>query len=114
MPKYLHQTEMLMNIFLFMVAGFETTATTLAFSTYTLAMEPEVQSKLQAEIDKYWQDDEQKLDYDTILNMSYMDMFLHEVLRLYTFSGKVRIRECSESTTVCGYPVEKGKKNVTC
>ncbi|CAF5170513.1 unnamed protein product, partial [Rotaria magnacalcarata] len=50
--KHLHYSEVLSNVFLFMVAGFESTATALAFSTYVLATEPDVQKKLQQEIDE--------------------------------------------------------------
>ncbi|CAF4781921.1 unnamed protein product [Rotaria sp. Silwood1] len=89
MSKHLHYTEVLMNIFLFMVAGFETTAAMLAFSTYILATEAEVHKKLQAEIDEHWQDNIKELNYDVIANMSYMDLFLREVLRMHSFSGRI-------------------------
>jgi cytochrome P450 family 13 len=108
MSKHLHYTEVLMNVFLFMVAGYETIASILAYSTYVLATEAEVQKKLQAEIDEHWQENEKELDYDLITDMTYMDLFLREVLRLYTFSGKVRVRESNESTIVCGHQIEKG------
>ncbi|CAF2764884.1 unnamed protein product [Rotaria sp. Silwood2] len=71
-----------------MVAGFATTATMLAFSTYILSTEAEVHKKLQAEIDEHWQDNKKELNYDVIANMSYMDLFLREVLRMYSFSGR--------------------------
>ena len=41
----------------FLLAGYETTANTLAYTTYLLAMNPDVQEKLQAEIDQYFEDD---------------------------------------------------------
>lgn len=40
----------------FLLAGYETTASTLAFMSYLLALNPEVQEKLQAEIQDYYQD----------------------------------------------------------
>ena len=44
------------QIYNFLVAGFETTATTLAYMSYYLALYPDVQSKLQDEIDEYFPD----------------------------------------------------------
>ena len=38
----------------FFLAGYETTATTLGFTSYLLAMNTRVQEKLQAEIDEYF------------------------------------------------------------
>ncbi|CAF1266976.1 unnamed protein product [Rotaria sordida] len=108
MLKHLHYTEVLMNVFLFMVAGFDTTATMLAFCTYILATKAEVHKKLQAEIDEHWQDNRKELNYDVIANMPYMDMFLREILRMYSFLGRVTIRECNETTVICGHLIEKG------
>ena len=44
------------QIFVFLAAGYETTATTLAYVSYYLALYPDVQSKLQDEIDEYFPD----------------------------------------------------------
>ncbi|CAF4672883.1 unnamed protein product [Rotaria socialis] len=106
--KHLHYSEVLSNVVLFMVAGYESTATALAFSTYVLATEPEVQKKLQQEIDENWQENAKEPDYDVLTNMAYMDLFIREVLRLYALSGRARTRRCNETTNVCGHQVEKG------
>lgn len=108
MPKYVSYREMLQNIFLFMVAGFDTTATVLCYSTYVLATQPEVQKKLQAEIDEHWQENEKEPNYDVITNIPYIDLFIREVLRLYSFSGRVRMRKANETTVICGHQIEKG------
>ena len=44
------------QIFVFLAAGYETTATTLAYMSYYLALYPDVQKKLQEEIDEYFPD----------------------------------------------------------
>ncbi len=43
--------------FVFLAAGYETTATTLSYISYYLALYPDVQSKLQEEIDEYFPTD---------------------------------------------------------
>ena len=40
----------------FLLAGYETTSTTLSFTSYLLAMNTDIQEKLQAEIDKYFEE----------------------------------------------------------
>jgi cytochrome P450 len=61
MSNYLHYNEVVMNVFLFMLGGFNTTATVLAYSTYVLAKQPHIQVKLQAEIDKHWKEGDEEL-----------------------------------------------------
>ena len=45
--------EMISHCLTFLLAGYETTANCLAFTSYLLAMNPEVQDKLCHEIDSY-------------------------------------------------------------
>ena len=40
--------------FIFLAAGYETTSTALGFLAYELARHPEIQAKLQAEIDEHF------------------------------------------------------------
>ena len=48
--------EVVENSFLFLFAGNETTSTSLSFVAYFLAINPDIQEKLQSEIDSYFED----------------------------------------------------------
>ena len=51
----LSDEEIVANSILFLLAGFETTANALSFVSYLLALNLEIQEKLQAKIDKYFE-----------------------------------------------------------
>ena len=46
--------EMQANCFIFLIAGYETTSSALAFTAHELALNPGVQEKLQAEVDDFF------------------------------------------------------------
>ena len=98
-----------MNLLLFMVAGTESTAGVLAYSTYALATNPDIQSKLQSEIDEHWKEGDDQMDYEVVAEMTYMDYFVREVLRMYRLSGQNSTRQCNKTTTVCGHVIDEGK-----
>jgi thromboxane-A synthase len=91
----------------FLLAGYETTANTLSYTTYLLAMNPVVQEKLQAEIDQYFEEAPEASLYEAAQNLKYLDMVLKESLRLYTPVPKV-MRQCSKTVTVGGVTVPEG------
>ncbi|CAF4990061.1 unnamed protein product [Rotaria sp. Silwood1] len=106
--KVLHHDEVLANIFAFMAAGFETTSTTLANCTYILATKQDIQEKLVAEIQQQeWTNDEQK-NYNLVVNMTYMDIFVREVLRMFPIAIRAVSRQCNTTTTVRGHIIEAG------
>jgi cytochrome P450 len=99
-----------------MVAGYETTSTSLACATYELAKNPAILQKLQAEVDQLPlenddDDDEETKkypDYDIVAQMPYMDMFVSEVLRMYPIANRAIQRRAIEDTVVQGITIEKG------
>ncbi|CAF3917122.1 unnamed protein product [Rotaria sordida] len=109
MSKVLRSDELLPNILLFMIAGYETTSTALAYSTYVLATRLEIQDKLIEEINHHnWNNNNVEEDYETANNLSYLDFFIREVLRMYPITVKAMTRECNATTSVCGHKIEKG------
>ena len=57
----------------FLLAGYETSSTTLTFALYELALHPEIQHSLRAEIVQVLSKHDGKLTYDGIQDMSYLD-----------------------------------------
>ncbi|CAF1165236.1 unnamed protein product [Adineta steineri] len=114
---WLSKDEVVGNTLIFMATGYETTSTALAYATYVLAKHPDVLKKLQDEIDQLPIDSDDNtsdekikeyLDYDTVTHLSYMDMFISEVLRMYPI-GNLAIQRCAmENTVVQGINIEKG------
>ncbi len=47
--------EIVHNSVTFLIAGYETTANTLSYASYLLAINPDIQEKLQSEIDTYFE-----------------------------------------------------------
>ncbi|XP_013395797.1 cytochrome P450 3A29-like [Lingula anatina] len=93
----------------FLLAGYETTSTALAYAAYHLATSPEAQKALQEEVDQYCTE-EGPPSYETISKMQYLDMFLKESLRLHPIAPFGPGRTAQESSTVMGVHIPKGMK----
>jgi cytochrome P450 family 6 len=57
-----------------MAAGFETSATTMSFALYELALQPHIQRRLRTEIAQVLGKHNGELTYDGMQEMSYLDM----------------------------------------
>ena len=71
---------------LFMLAGYETTSTTLTYCTYVLATHHDEQQKLYDEINSHF-GNEESVDFDSVKDLQYLEMFLKEVLRMYPIAN---------------------------
>lgn len=60
--------------FLFFFAGFDTASSLMTFLVYELALHPDVQTRLQGEIDETTEEYNDKITYEGILGMNYLDM----------------------------------------
>ena len=81
--KRLSDVEVLAQSIIFLIAGYETSSGTLGFICYHLATNPDVQEKLQKEIDSVWDDESKMPSYETVNELPYLDMVISETLRLY-------------------------------
>ncbi|KAM3966422.1 cytochrome P450 9e2-like [Aphomia sociella] len=77
------ENDLIAQAVLFFIAGFETISSTMSFVLHELALNPEVQEKLVQEIKENDVKNSGKFDYKSIQNMTYMDMVISELLRLW-------------------------------
>jgi cytochrome P450 family 6 len=74
--------------FVFLIAGFETSGTTLSYALYELALNPDVQSRLREDIKQVLDKHQGELTYEGMNEMSYLDMVVSgEVLGPVIFCG---------------------------
>ncbi|XP_026326228.1 cytochrome P450 6B5-like [Hyposmocoma kahamanoa] len=69
--------------FFFYFGGYETSGTTTAFLLYELSVNPDVQSKVIAEIDEMLEKMNGKVTYDSLMGMSYLGRVFDETLRMH-------------------------------
>ncbi|XP_033230552.1 cytochrome P450 9e2-like [Belonocnema kinseyi] len=75
--------EMTAQAFIFFFGGFDTTSTNMSFAAHELAVNPEIQARLQGEIDKVLRNTNGDPSYEAINGMEYLDAVLNETLRKY-------------------------------
>ena len=75
--------DMTAQMFIFFLDGFETSSTAMCFATYEIASNPEIQLKLQQEIDKVLEESNGEVSYEVINRLEYLDAVISEALRLY-------------------------------
>jgi cytochrome P450 family 9 len=98
--------DLVAQCILFFLAGFDTVSNALAFASYELAVNPDVQEKLRAEINETELNTKQNLHYDDLQKMKYMDNFVTEVLRKWP-PAFLSERICNKDCTV---EIENGKQ----
>jgi cytochrome P450 len=81
--KKLTEDEILGQAWIFFIAGYETTASTLSFCAYELALNPQIQEKLFNEINEAFDENTSEINYDILSKLPYLDACLSETLRLY-------------------------------
>uniref|UniRef100_A0A672IT47 unspecific monooxygenase n=1 Tax=Salarias fasciatus TaxID=181472 RepID=A0A672IT47_SALFA len=80
--------EILSQAMIFLFAGYETTSSSLTFLAYNLATNPDVMKKLQQEIDATFPN-KGPIDYQTLMDMEYLDAAINESLRLYPIVNRL-------------------------
>ncbi|CAH1637376.1 unnamed protein product [Spodoptera littoralis] len=83
-PVEITPEVMAAQAFVFYAGGYETSATTMTFMLYQLAMNPDIQNKLTAEIDEVLQANNGQVTYESIKEMKYLNKVFDETLRMYS------------------------------
>ncbi|KAL8175051.1 UNVERIFIED_CONTAM: hypothetical protein K2H54_010688 [Gekko kuhli] len=104
--KALTDSEILAQATIFIFAGYEATSNILGYLAYELAIHPDVQQKLQEEIDSVLPN-KAPLTYDAITQMEYLDMTMNEILRKYALGGRIE-RLCKKDVEINGITIPKG------
>ncbi|XP_027569035.2 cytochrome P450 3A29-like [Pipra filicauda] len=103
--KTLSDEEILAQALIFVFAGYETTSSTLSYIAYNLAIHPDVQQRLQDEVDAYLPN-KATPTYDAITQMEYLDMVVNESIRLYPAGGRLE-RVCKQTVEISGVTIPK-------
>nr|WEU54317.1 cytochrome P450 [Phaedon brassicae] len=109
--QFMTINEVAAQCFVFFIAGFETSATTMTFALLELALNQEIQDKLRQEIGIVLEKHGGELTYDAIMQMSYLDKVVHETLRKHPpVPGMPRV--CNKDFKIPGTEVviEKGTR----
>jgi cytochrome P450 family 3 subfamily A len=99
--------EILAQAILFLLAGYETTASTLTLITYNLACHPEIQEKLIEEVDKCIER-HGGVNYESVFDNEYLDMVIEETMRMYPPATRID-RVCSKDFEFEGIKIPKGQ-----
>lgn len=107
--KSLSQTEIILNMALFISAGTDTTATALTGWTYFVCTHPDVYSRLVSEIRRAFRDDEE-VKVEKVRKLRYLEATVSEALRLFPPSAASQQRIVPPGgATIDGYYVPAGK-----
>jgi len=83
----------------FFIAGFDTTSTTECFAAHELAANPDIQKRLQDEVDEVAARNNGKVNYNDINAMKYMDMVVSETMRYWPAALRLD-RKCVKPYTL--------------
>ncbi|XP_063378440.1 cytochrome P450 6B6-like [Cydia fagiglandana] len=76
--------------FVFFAAGFETSSSATSYTLHQLAFHPELQLKIQLEIDEVLRKYDNKLCYDTVAEMTLLSMAFKEAMRMFPPGGVLK------------------------
>ncbi|CAK1550588.1 unnamed protein product [Leptosia nina] len=86
------------QVFLFFGAGFETSSTASSHTLHQLAYNKKYQRKVQEELDGILKKYDNKITYDAVIEMNYLEKAFYESLRMYPPVAYL-IRQCSSKYT---------------
>ncbi|KAJ8922485.1 hypothetical protein NQ315_007513, partial [Exocentrus adspersus] len=78
---YLTFNEIAAQCYVFFIAGFETSSTTMTFAIYELAINQDIQDKVRQEVNEVLARHDNKFTYDAMNEMTYLEKVFNETLR---------------------------------
>nr|ABV48810.1 cytochrome P450 CYP6A5v2 [Musca domestica] len=101
--------QMAAQTFVFFLAGFETSSTTMSFALYELAKHPEVQEQLRKEIRESLEKTKGELTYESLHEMQYLEQVIAETLRIYpVLPNLIRLTKSDYQVPNTNHVLEKG------
>ncbi|KAL5491777.1 hypothetical protein EMCRGX_G017135 [Ephydatia muelleri] len=101
--------DLISHCITFLLAGQETTASCLAYTSYLLAINPDVQEKLCQELDNYFKDHSISTGiYEATHDIKYLDMVVQESLRLFPPAALIVGRMSTDKVQLGGLDIPKG------
>jgi cytochrome P450 family 6 len=85
--------------FIFFLAGFETSSTTLSFCLYELAVNPDIQTKLREEIDVSLSKMGGQITYDGVQSMKYLGQVIDG--KKYSLNYSTNIVDLQNNERLC-------------
>ncbi|KAF4684993.1 hypothetical protein FOZ62_027560, partial [Perkinsus olseni] len=102
--QHLTDEELKGNLMIFVAAGFETTAMTIAWCLYYLCLYPDIQAKARSEVDEIGHDPQDGEDLNELL---FVEACVIETLRVQP-PGFFLLQECISKTTLAGEQIPPG------
>ncbi|XP_069476870.1 cytochrome P450 2D15-like isoform X3 [Ambystoma mexicanum] len=102
-----NEENMIQVVFDFFMAGSETTTSTLAWALLYMLENPDVQDRVQEELDSVLGCD-QPAHYEDRKRLHYTNAVVHEIQRYANLVPGSVLHACSRDTTFLGLPVPKG------
>ncbi|XP_030626556.1 cytochrome P450 2J2 [Chanos chanos] len=107
-----NEENLILNTMDLFLAGTETTSTTLLWAMVFMIKNPEIQEKVQAEIDRVIGQSRQPSMADKA-NMPYTNAVIHEIQRMGNIVPLNGLRMAEKDTTLGGYFIPKGTALMT-
>jgi cytochrome P450 family 9 len=81
--KELSIEDITSQVVIFFFGGFDTTSILMCFAAHEIAVHPEIQAKLRAEVDAVLEKTNGELTYEALNGMQYLDAVVNETIRLW-------------------------------
>lgn len=89
-------TEITAQAFVFFLGGFDTSKSQMCLMAHELILNPDIQKRLQDDIDEVLKKSNGKPNYDAIVSMPYLDAFFFEAMRKHP-QAFILDRECGKT-----------------